>query len=120
MPQPSNCLSFLKCQPGKMLKNVFSVNIYLFKVNNTTTRKRCQIPSKLIVKTPNDVYHVVLIFLLLTWTYFTPFSSASIVDFEQVNVSRVISFHKKKRSHFSQSQTFAISDGRSVIFSTFF
>ena len=34
-------------------------------------------------KTPD----VVLVFLLLTLTYFTPFSSVSIVDFEQVNFS---------------------------------
>ena len=38
------------------------VNICLFKVNNRNTRKRCEI-------------------------YFTPFSSVSIIDFEQVNVS---------------------------------
>ena len=38
-------------------------NIYLLKVNNRNTRKRCEICSK-----------------------FTPFSGVSIVDFEQVNV----------------------------------
>ena len=48
----------------------FPANIYLFKVNNRNTRNRCVICSKLI-------------------TYFAPFSSVSIVDFEQVNVSRV-------------------------------
>ena len=41
----------------------------------------------LIIKTPNDVNDVVLGFLLLTLTYFTPFSTVSVVDFEQVNVS---------------------------------
>ena len=44
-------------------------NIYLFKVNNRNTRKRCEICSKLTIK-----------------TYFPSFSSVSIVDFEQVNV----------------------------------
>ena len=42
-------------------------NIYLFKVNNRNTRKRCEICSRLTLK--------------------TPFSSVSIVGFEQVNVS---------------------------------
>ena len=32
--------------------------------------------------------HVILVFLLLTLNIFTPFFSVSIVDFEQVNVSR--------------------------------
>ena len=27
-------------------------NIYLFKVNNRNTRKRCEICSKLVIKTP--------------------------------------------------------------------
>ena len=35
----------------------------------------------------NDVNEVVLVFLLLILNIFIPFSSASIVDFEQVNVS---------------------------------
>ena len=40
-----------------------------------------------MLKHQNDVNDVVLVFLLLT--YFTPSSSVSIVDFEQVNVSWV-------------------------------
>ena len=39
-------------------------NIYLFKFNNRNSRSRCEICSY--------------------FTYFTPFSSGSIVDFEQV------------------------------------
>ena len=35
----------------------------------------------------NYVTDVVLMFLLLIWTYFTLFSSVSIADFKQVNVS---------------------------------
>ena len=51
-------------------------NIYLNKVNNRYTRNSCEIYSKLTIKTP----------------YFTPSSSVSIVDFEQINVSREKSF----------------------------
>ena len=46
--------------------------IYLFKVNNTNTRKRCEICSKLTIKTPEvivnfeHVSHLFLVFLLLT------------------------------------------------------
>ena len=31
---------------------IFPANIYLFKVNNRNTRKRCKICSKLAIKTP--------------------------------------------------------------------
>ena len=48
----------------------FPANIYLFKVNNRNTRKRCEICSKLTIT-------------------FTPFSGVSIVDFEHVIVSWV-------------------------------
>ena len=51
---------------------MYPANIYLFKVNNRNTRKRSEINSKLTIK-----------------TYSTPFSSVSIVEFEQVNVSWV-------------------------------
>ena len=44
--------------------------MYLFKVNNRNTIKRCAIGSKLTIK--------------------TPFSRVSIADFEQVNVSWVL------------------------------
>ena len=47
-------------------------NIYFFKFNNRNTRKRCEVCSKLTIKTPEG-----------------PFSSVSIADFEQVNVSWV-------------------------------
>ena len=52
------------------LKRHYPGNIYLFKVNNRTTRKRCEICSKLTIKTPgwrqwfNDV---VLMSFLLTF-----------------------------------------------------
>ena len=63
-------------------------NIYLFKVNNRNTRKRCEIYSKLAIKTPerrqwhrSDVF--IVNFEHVSYLYF----SVSIVDFEQVNVS---------------------------------
>ena len=40
-------------------------------------------------KHQNDANDVVLMYFLLTWTYFTPFSSVSIGNFEQVNVRLV-------------------------------
>ena len=55
----------------KKSHNVYPANIYRFKVNNRNTRKGCEIFSKLTIKT---------------------FSSASIVDFEQENVSWVNKF----------------------------
>ena len=54
--------------------SVIPVNIYLFKVNNGNTRERCKICSKLTIE-------------VNTRGYFTPCSSVSTVDFEQVNVS---------------------------------
>ena len=51
----------------------------MFKLTIKTLERRCQ----------NDVIDVVLVYLLLTWTYFTPLSSVFIVNFEQVNVSWV-------------------------------
>ena len=46
-------------------------NIYLFKVNNRNTRKRCEIYSKLIIMSPNvfsfeHIQYLLLLFLLLT------------------------------------------------------
>ena len=64
----------------------FPDNICLFKVDNRNTRKTCEICSKLTIKTPGRRQ---------LWKYFTPFSSVSTVDFEQVNVSWVISIFFK-------------------------
>ena len=65
--------------------------IYLLKVNNRNTRTRCEICSKLTiylfqVSNRNTRKRC--------GTYFTPFSSVSIVDFEQVNVSWAVSLHQ--------------------------
>ena len=44
------------------------------------TRKRCEICTNLTIKTTEQCH----------WTYFTPFSTVSVVDFEQVNVNWAI------------------------------
>ena len=64
----------------------------MFKINNRNTRERCEIRSKLTItrnnKHENNVIDVVLVFLLLILNiFYTSFSSVSIVNFEQVNVS---------------------------------
>ena len=41
-------------------------NIYMFKVNNESTRSICEICSKLTIKTPNKVNGAILVSLLLT------------------------------------------------------
>ena len=58
--------------------NKHLANIYLFKIDNKNTRKRCEICSKLTIKTTERRH----------WPriYFTSFSIVSIVDFEQLNV----------------------------------
>ena len=52
------------------------VGNYMFKVNNRNTKTRCKI---------SEANSVISVSLLLTLTYFTPCSSVSIVNFEQVN-----------------------------------
>ena len=52
------------------------------------SRKIC---SKLTIKTPENVIDIhhwssLIWYFYYLWTYFTPFSSVSIVDFEQLNV----------------------------------
>ena len=60
------------------------VGIYVLKVNNGNSRTRCEIYSKLIIKTSEGhAIGIVLVFLLLTLnTYFIPCSNVSIVSFE--------------------------------------
>ena len=55
---------------------------FMFKVNNINTIRRCEICSKLTIKIPER--HLWYLYSQL-WTYFTPCSSVSIVNFEQVN-----------------------------------
>ena len=70
-------------------QRIFPANIYLFNVNNRNTRKRCEICSKLTIKTP-ERRQWRLMFSLLTLNMFHIFSIVSIVDFEQVKVSWVV------------------------------
>ena len=83
---------------------IYPANIYLFKVNKRNTRKRCEICFKLTINISEKIHNyrgcrfkpltilakkssdVVQVSLLLTLNYFTPFTSASIIDFKQENV----------------------------------
>ena len=62
----------------------FQINIYLFKVNNRNTGKKCEICLKLTVKTSERRHYVVLVSLLLTLNIFRTLSCVS-VYFEKVN-----------------------------------
>ena len=63
-----------------------STNIYLFIVNNNSTRKRCEICSRLTIKSPQRRSNVFLVNFEHISYHFPPFSSVSTVGFEQVNV----------------------------------
>ena len=78
-----NCYKVLK--ERKTLK-CCPVNIYLFKVNYRNTSKRFKIWSKLTIKTSAQL-HRSRSGSLLT---FIPFSSVSVVEFEQVNITWVL------------------------------
>ena len=61
------------------------VGSYIFKVNSRSIGTRCEICSKLTIKTAKRHHCVVLMSLLLTLNIFHTLSSVSIVNFEQVN-----------------------------------
>ena len=65
------------------------VGIYIFKVNNRNTRTRCQICSKLTIKTPERRRFGVFI---VDFEHLTPCSSVYIVNFEKVNAGWGISY----------------------------
>ena len=70
----------------------FPTNICLLKVSNRNTRTRWKVCSKLTLKIPERRHwHRSGIFIV--WSYFTPCSSVSIVNFEYVIV-----LHGKKHS----------------------
>ena len=73
--------------------------LYLFKVSNRNFNKRCEICSKLTIKTPMTSFWCYYCWL---WTYIIPFSIVSIVDFERVNISWVTD----QRRLFMKSSTF--------------
>ena len=57
----------------------------MFKFNNRNTRTRCEICSKLTIKTPERRHWRLISHLPVS--YFTPCSSVSIVNFEKVNAA---------------------------------
>ena len=63
--------------------------MYLFKINNRNTREKCEICSTLTTKTPERRQRRSGAFIVKVEHISFPFSRASIVDFEQVIVSRV-------------------------------
>ena len=77
---------------------LFPRGIYLLKVNNRNIRTRYEICSKLTIKTPERRRGVVLVSLLLT--YFTPYSSISIVNFKHVIAGSVVLYKVARRSSF--------------------
>ena len=80
-PQTKPCIVY--CNRLSTVK--IPAGIYLLKVNNRNTRTRCEICSNLTIKIPVGRSGI---FIVKLWTYFTPCSTVSIVDFEHVNVSR--------------------------------
>ena len=60
---------------------IFQANIHLFKVSNRNTRKRCKTHWKDTRTTLLKSFRC----LCNLWTFSKPFSSVSVVDFEQVN-----------------------------------
>ena len=77
----------IRCFAFLSLREATPANIYLFKVNNRNTGKRCEICSKLTIKTPERRHwRRSCVFIVNFEHIFTPFSSVFIADFEQVNV----------------------------------
>ena len=71
-------LCWMCCQPA---------NIYLFKVKNRNTRRRCEICSEFTIKIPEQLHCRQSCVFIIDLTYFTPFSGVSIINFEQVKGS---------------------------------
>ena len=65
----AECREILKW--NELNYSLCSTSNYMFKVNNRNTRTRCELCSKLTIKTPqNDAIGVVLVSLLLTLNVF--------------------------------------------------
>ena len=78
-----------------MIFAVYLAKISLLKVNNRKTRKRCEICSKLTIKAPKRRnWRRSSVFVVNIWTYFTHFSSVSIVNFEQVSTCYLATLSK--------------------------
>ena len=63
---------------------LFPTNIYLLKVNNRNYRKRCEICSKLTMKTAELRQRRLSGVFIVNFEHITPFSSVSIVHLEQI------------------------------------
>ena len=60
---------------------------HIFKANNRNIRKRCEICSKLTIKTPERHLASFCCLYFYFWTYIIPWPSVFIVNLEQVNAS---------------------------------
>ena len=69
-----------------LANRTLQTNIDLLKFNNINTRKRCEICSKFTVKTPERRQWRRSGLYSQLWIYFTPFSTVSIDNFEQVSL----------------------------------
>ena len=68
----------------------YPANIDLFKANNRNTRQRCKICLELTIKTPARRYWRHSGMFIVNFDHISHFfSSVSVVDFEQINVSLV-------------------------------
>ena len=64
---------------------IYPAGIYLLKVNYRTTRTRCEICLKLIIKIPERIYFTIKLTIKIPERiYFTPCSIVSIVNYEHV------------------------------------
>ena len=94
-PQPQQTMRYkefeLDTKISRLVSSICPGNIYLFKVINRNTRKRCEICSKSTIKTPEwRQWRRYSVFIVNFEHISPPFSSFSIVDFEQVNISWVV------------------------------
>ena len=73
-------------------RRIFPVSIYIFQVNDGSTRTMCEICSKLTIKHWNNFsqWSRSGIFVANFWTNFTHIDGVSSVGFEQVNVGWVL------------------------------
>ena len=74
------------------LKILFSnpAGYYMFKVNNRSTRAKCEICPKLTIKTPERHHWRRSGVFIVNFEHISLFSSVFIVDFEQVNAGWVL------------------------------
>ena len=71
----------------QIAKNI-AADIYLLKVNKRNTRTRCEICSKLTIKTPERRQASLWYLNCYLWTYFTCCSSVFTVNFEHATAGR--------------------------------